>query len=87
MKINARLTESSVSSEEFTQRLSGLESKLQRAMAEKDALLDLNKKLQAASAGQRSANELNELITEKDEIIEDLRREGEKLSKQASLGL
>lgn len=42
MKINSKLSESSISNEEFTQRLSTMEKKLQRAMAEKDALIQEN---------------------------------------------
>ena len=110
MKINSKLTESSISNEEFTQRLSTMEKKLQRTMAEKETLLHENQvclnlywsevpnylpiyftlnsylfqfqKLTHASAGQRSQNEMNELVQEKDETIEDLMKEGEKLSRQ-----
>lgn len=43
MKINARLTESTVSSDEFTFRLSEMENKMQKVLAEKETLAQENK--------------------------------------------
>lgn len=68
--------------EEYTQRLSALEKKFQQAIREKDSL---RKQLDAAkqeAASRLSKAELETLISEKDEIIKELREEGEKLSKQ-----
>ena len=43
MKINAKLNETAVSTEEFTARLETMEKKLQKTLAEKTALADENK--------------------------------------------
>ncbi len=43
MKINAKLSESSLTSEEMTNRLSDLERRLQKTISEKEALLEQNK--------------------------------------------
>ena len=43
MKINAKLTETAASNEEFTSRLEEMEKKLQKAIAEKDQLHQENK--------------------------------------------
>ncbi|XP_066902082.1 TATA element modulatory factor-like [Halyomorpha halys] len=62
-------------SEEFTQRLAALEKKFQQAIREKEAL---KKQVdQAKSLAAEKEEELN-----KDQLIEELRSEGEKLSKQ-----
>lgn len=68
--------------EEYTQRLSALEKKFQQAIREKDSLrkqLELSKQ---EAATRMSKSELEGLIAEKDETINELREEGEKLSKQ-----
>lgn len=68
--------------EEYTQRLSALERKFQQAIREKDMLRkQLDQSKQEASL-RVSRGELESLVTEKDEIIGQLRDEGEKLSKQ-----
>lgn len=43
MKINAKLAEANISSEEFTQRMAGLEKRLQQLTAERDSLKDENR--------------------------------------------
>ena len=43
MKINAKLSETAASNEEFTSRLAEMEKKLQKAIAEKDQLYQENK--------------------------------------------
>lgn len=82
MKINAKLNESNLASEEFTQRLATLERKLQQTMAEKDKLKVENRDMKKDSSTRLSQVEVKDLLQEKDEIIQDLRQEGETLSKQ-----
>lgn len=43
MKINAKLAEANISSDEFTQRMTGLEMRLQQLAAERDSLKEENK--------------------------------------------
>lgn len=62
-------------SEEFTQRLAALEKKFQQAIREKEVLKKQVE--QAKSLAAEKEEELN-----KDQLIEELRSEGEKLSKQ-----
>ena len=78
MKINAKLKEANLSSEEFTLRLSKLEKKIQHEKQEKDKYKEEIKSLRS-KVSQFSDSD----IQEKDEIIKDLRSEGEALSKQA----
>lgn len=68
--------------EEYTQRMSVLEKKFQQAIREKDSLRKQLEQSKLDAAMKMSKNELEALISEKDEIIKELRSEGEKLSKQ-----
>lgn len=68
--------------EEYTQRLSALEKKFQQAIREKDTLRKQLEQSKLEAATRLSKNDLDSLISEKDEIIKELREEGEKLSKQ-----
>ncbi len=43
MKINSKMNEANISSEEFTQRMANLEKKLQQITAERDLLKEENK--------------------------------------------
>jgi hypothetical protein len=43
MKVNAKLAEANVSTEEFTQRMTGLEKRMQQLTAERDSLKEENK--------------------------------------------
>ena len=43
MKINSKMGEANISSEEFTQRMANLEKKLQQTTAERDLLKEENK--------------------------------------------
>ena len=81
-KINSRLTETNMASEEFTQRLSSMEQKLQQAIAERDTLKDENTNMKHEAAMRITHVQVDEIISEKNEIITDLRAEGESLSKQ-----
>lgn len=68
--------------EEYTQRLSALERKFQQAIREKDSLRKQLEQAKQEASVKVSKTEINALIVEKDEIIAQLREEGEKLSKQ-----
>ena len=43
MKINSRMSEAALASEEFTQRMSTMETKLQQVTVERDGLKEENK--------------------------------------------
>ena len=81
-QINSRLSETHLASEEFTQRLSSMEQKLQKIIVERDSLKEENKKMKHEAALRMTKTQVEEMITEKDEIINDLRAEGENLSRQ-----
>jgi hypothetical protein len=68
--------------EEYTQRLSALEKKFQQAIREKDTLRKQLEQSKLEAATRLSKTDLESLINEKDEVIKELREEGEKLSKQ-----
>lgn len=68
--------------EEYTQRLSALEKKFQQAIRDKDGLRKQLEQSRQEAAGRMSKTELESLIADKDEVIDELRAEGEKLSKQ-----
>lgn len=68
--------------EEYTQRLSALEKKFQQAICDKDGLRKLLEQSRLEAVGRMSKTELESLIADKDEVIDELRVEGEKLSKQ-----
>ncbi|KAG8248124.1 TATA element modulatory factor 1, partial [Homalodisca vitripennis] len=76
-QLESRLQKQDVSelSEEFTQRLAALERKFQQAIREKEVL---RKQLEQARVAAAAAEE----EAEKDQVITDLRAEGDKLSKQ-----
>nr|XP_023013211.1 TATA element modulatory factor [Leptinotarsa decemlineata]XP_023013212.1 TATA element modulatory factor [Leptinotarsa decemlineata]XP_023013213.1 TATA element modulatory factor [Leptinotarsa decemlineata]XP_023013214.1 TATA element modulatory factor [Leptinotarsa decemlineata] len=68
--------------EEYTQRLSALEKKFQQTLREKDSLRKDLEQIKQEAASRMSNGEINAVISEKDEVIRELREEGEKLSKQ-----
>ncbi|XP_054009031.1 TATA element modulatory factor isoform X1 [Hylaeus anthracinus] len=68
--------------DEYTQRLSALERKFQQAIRERDLLRKNLDQLKVEAATRLSSQEMYSLSAEKDEIIKELREEGEKLSKQ-----
>ncbi|XP_042705903.2 TATA element modulatory factor isoform X1 [Chrysemys picta bellii] len=75
---------SSISSlkEEFTQRIADAEKKVQLACKERDAAKKEVKNVKEELATRLNCNETAELLKEKDEQINELMQEGEKLSKQ-----
>lgn len=68
--------------EEYTQRLSALEKKFQQAIREKDNLRKQLETVKLETAMRMSRSEIESTISEKEQIIKELREEGEKLSKQ-----
>lgn len=68
--------------EEYTQRLSALEKKFQQAIRDKDILRKQLEESKQEAATRMSKAELESLLLEKDEVMKELRGEGEKLSKQ-----
>ncbi|XP_078033782.1 TATA element modulatory factor isoform X2 [Augochlora pura] len=68
--------------DEYTQRLSALERKFQQAIRERDSLRKNLEQLKMEAATRLSSQEMYTLNAEKDEIIKELREEGDKLSKQ-----
>lgn len=68
--------------DEYTQRLSALESKFQQAIRERDMLRKTVEQLKQETASKMSSVDISTMNAEKDETIRELREEGEKLSKQ-----
>ncbi|XP_058794833.1 TATA element modulatory factor-like [Phymastichus coffea] len=68
--------------DDYTQRLSALERKFQQAIRERDALRKNLEQMKQEAASRLSTAEISNINAEKDEIIKELREEGEKLSKQ-----
>lgn len=68
--------------EEYTQRLSALEKKFQQAIRDKDNLRKQLETVKQETAMRMSRSEIESTISEKEQIIRELREEGEKLSKQ-----
>ncbi|CAG9824421.1 unnamed protein product [Phaedon cochleariae] len=68
--------------EEYTQRLSALEKKFQQTLREKDNLRKELEQIKQEAATRVSNSEMTTLLSEKEEVIKELREEGEKLSKQ-----
>ena len=81
-KINTRLSETHLTSEEFTQRLSSMEQRLHQTISERDNLKEENNKMKQEAATRMTKSQVEEILTEKEEIITDLRAEGESLSKK-----
>lgn len=68
--------------DDYTQRLSALERKFQQAIREKDNLRKTLEQTKQEASSKTSTKEMSSMNAEKDEIIKELREEGEKLSKQ-----
>lgn len=75
-------TEATTLAEEYTQRMSALERKFQQTLRERDNLRTELKTIQSSLSRSISKEEIDRLVKEKDEMIGELSREGEKLSKQ-----
>ncbi|XP_047503020.1 TATA element modulatory factor-like isoform X6 [Penaeus chinensis] len=68
--------------EEYTQRLVTMERKFQQALREKEAIKKQLEEVRAEAATRLSSSEVAREREEKDIVIQELREEGEKLSKQ-----
>lgn len=68
--------------EEYTQRLSALEKKFQQSIRDNSMLKKQLETIKAEMESKISVYEYDKMVTEKDSIIETLKNEGEKLSKQ-----
>ena len=68
--------------DEYTQRLSALEKKFQQSIREKETLRSQIDTLKNESQHKISKSEVEKVIADKDFVIEELKTEGEKLSKQ-----
>ncbi|GJQ70822.1 hypothetical protein Trydic_g749 [Trypoxylus dichotomus] len=68
--------------EEYTQRLSALERKFQQAIRDKDSLRKQLDQCKQEATLKLNKSEMDSMLLEKDELIKELREEGEKLSKQ-----
>ncbi|CAG9801531.1 unnamed protein product [Chironomus riparius] len=68
--------------EEYTQRLSALEKKFQQSIRDNSMLKKQLETMKAEMESKVSVHEYDKMATEKDSIIETLKNEGEKLSKQ-----
>ncbi|XP_022908372.2 TATA element modulatory factor [Onthophagus taurus] len=68
--------------DEYARRLSALEKKFQQAIREKDSLRKQLDECKKDATSRLTKSEIDTLVAEKDEIIKELREEGEKLSKQ-----
>lgn len=68
--------------EEWTQRLSALERKFQQAIRERDALRRQLEQAKRDASEKVSKSQLDATLAERDQLISELRTEGEKLSKQ-----
>ncbi|XP_069973369.1 TATA element modulatory factor isoform X13 [Penaeus vannamei] len=68
--------------EEYTQRLVTMERKFQQALREKEAIKKQLEEVRAEAATRLSSSEVAREREERDTVIQELREEGEKLSKQ-----
>ncbi|KAL3274377.1 hypothetical protein HHI36_015775 [Cryptolaemus montrouzieri] len=68
--------------EDYAQRMSALEKKFQQAIREKDSLRKQLDQVKQESSTRLSKGEFDSIINDKDEMIKQLREEGEKLSRQ-----
>lgn len=68
--------------EEYTQRMSALEKKFQQTLRERDALRGQLKTTQSTLSTSTSKNDVDAIVKEKDFMVNELKSEGEKLSKQ-----
>lgn len=71
-----------MNSDDYTQRMSTLERKFQQTLRERDTLRIELKNMQANFSKSISKEDIDKIIKEKDTMIDELKTEGEKLSKQ-----
>lgn len=71
-----------MNADDYTQRMSTLERKFQQTLRERDTLRIELKSMQANFSKSISKDDIDKMINEKDVMIDELKSEGEKLSKQ-----
>lgn len=71
-----------MNTDDYTQRMSALERKFQQTLRERDSVRTELKSIQANFSKSISKEDIDKIIKEKDTMIDELKREGEKLSKQ-----
>lgn len=80
--LELRVESQGMHSDDYTQRMSALERKFQQTLRERDSLRVELKSMQTSMAKCIARDDLEKLIKEKDTLNDELRGEGEKLSKQ-----
>lgn len=71
-----------MNTDDYTQRMSALERKFQQTLRERDTLRAEMKSIQANFSKSISKEDIDKIVQEKDTMIEELKLEGTKLSKQ-----
>lgn len=71
-----------MNTDDYSQRMSALERKFQQTLRERDTLRVDLKNIQANFSKSISKDDIDKIVKEKDTMIEELKIEGEKLSKQ-----
>lgn len=71
-----------MNTDDYTQRMSSLERKFQQTLRERDTLRVELKSIQANFSKSISKEDIDKIVKDKDSMIEELKTEGEKLSKQ-----
>lgn len=80
--LQLRVDSQGMNTDDYTQRMSALERKFQQTLRERDSLRSEMKTIQASLIDRVSKDDVDKFVKEKDLMIEELRHEGEKLSKQ-----
>lgn len=80
--LQLRVDSQGINTDDYTQRMSALERKFQQTLRERDSLRSEMKTIQATLIDRISKDDVDKFVEEKDVMIEELRHEGEKLSKQ-----
>lgn len=71
-----------MNTDDYTQRMSTLERKFQQTLRERDTLRIEMKSMQANFSKSISKDDIDKIVKDKDTMIDELKTEGEKLSKQ-----
>lgn len=77
-----RIESQGMNSDDYTQRMSSIERKFQQTLRERDNLRVELKNLQISLSKSISRDDIDKFVREKDIMIDELKSEGEKLSKQ-----
>lgn len=80
--LQLRIESQGMNSDDYTQRMSSIERKFQQTLRERDNLRVELKNLQTSLSKSISRDDIDKFVREKDIMIDELKSEGEKLSKQ-----